>query len=134
MNSCDFAETSPAIIPDSELTGYYTVDLGRRTITAGVAISMEGVSLVYLAYSGAIAVVNCSVTQARRQGGCVGCVRTRPVCTVCPHASLVNQTVHAQANPFLPSPFRSRIHVHRIRSGSQTTHMLTVLRGYVNQA
>ena len=41
--------------------------------------------------------------------------------------------VHAQANPFLPSPFRSRMRVHGIRSGSQTTHMLTVLRGYVNQ-
>ena len=60
MGPCDFDGNPPAIIPDSELSGYYLVDLVGKTITAGVAIRVEGVSLVYVAYSGAIAVVSYS--------------------------------------------------------------------------
>ena len=60
MGPCDFDGDSPAIIPDSELSGYYLVNLGGTTITAGVAVRVEGVSLVYVAYSGAIAVVSYS--------------------------------------------------------------------------
>ena len=61
VNPCDFGGTSPAIIPGSELSGYYLVNLGGTTITAAVAIKVEGVSLVYVAYSGAIAVVSYNV-------------------------------------------------------------------------
>ena len=60
-NSCDFGGNAPAVIPDSELSGYYLVNLGGTTITAAVAVRVEGVSLVYVAYSGAIAVVSYSV-------------------------------------------------------------------------
>ena len=49
------------MIPNSELSGYYLVELRETTITAGVAVRVEGVSLVYVAYSGAIAVVSYSV-------------------------------------------------------------------------
>ena len=61
MGPCDFDGDSPAIIPGSELSGYYLVNLGGTTITAGMAVRVEGVSLVYVAYSGAIAVVSYSV-------------------------------------------------------------------------
>ena len=60
MGPCDFGGTSPAIAPDSELSGYYLVNIGGTTITAAVAVRVEGVSLVYVAYSGAIAVVSYS--------------------------------------------------------------------------
>ena len=61
VSPCDFDGGSPAIIPDSQLFGYYLVNLGGTTITAAVAVRVEGVSLVYVAYSGAIAVVSYSV-------------------------------------------------------------------------
>ena len=61
MGPCDFDGDFPAIIPDSELSGYYLVNLEGTTITAAVAVRVEGVSLVYVAYSGTIAVVSYSV-------------------------------------------------------------------------
>ena len=47
-NSCDFGGNAPAVIPDSELSGHYLVNLGGTTITAAVAVRVEGVSLVYI--------------------------------------------------------------------------------------
>jgi len=49
---------SPAIAPD---LGYYLVNYGGTTITAVVTMRVEGVSLVYVSYNGAIAVVTYSV-------------------------------------------------------------------------
>ena len=65
MDSCEFGDF-PAVIPSeslsqSELPGNYLVNLEETTITAALAIKVEGVSLVYVAYSGAIAVVSYSV-------------------------------------------------------------------------
>ena len=59
VHFCDFE--SPALIPYWELSGYYLVNLGGTTITAGVATKVEGVSLVCMAYSGAIAMVSYNV-------------------------------------------------------------------------
>ena len=56
MEPCGFDGDSPAVTPDSDLIGDYLVNLGETTITAAVAVRVEGVSLVYVAYSGAIAV------------------------------------------------------------------------------
>ena len=61
LGLCDFDGDSPAVIPDSELSGYYLVNLGGTIITAAVAVRVEGVSLVYVAYNGAIAVVSYSM-------------------------------------------------------------------------
>ena len=61
MDPCDFEDDSPALIPEADLSGYYLVSLGGTTITAAVAVRVEGVSLVYVAYSEAIVVVSYSV-------------------------------------------------------------------------
>ena len=61
LSICDVGGTSPAITPDLELSGYYLVNHGGTTITAVVTMRVEGVCLVYVAYSGAIAVVSYSV-------------------------------------------------------------------------
>ena len=61
ISPCDFDGTSPAVIPEPEFSGYYLVNIGGTIITAAVAVRVEGVSLVYVAYSGAIAVVSYSV-------------------------------------------------------------------------
>ena len=50
MNECNFHNTL-AIGREAFLSGNYLVDLARNTITAGLAIEVEGVSLVYVAYS-----------------------------------------------------------------------------------
>ena len=65
VDSCEF-EDFPAVIPSEslpqpELSGNYLVNLGETTITAALAIKVEGVSLEYVAYSGAIAVVKYNV-------------------------------------------------------------------------
>ena len=65
VDSCEFRDF-PAVIPSesllqSELSGYYLVNLGGTRITAAVAVRVEGVSLVYVAYSETIAVVSYSV-------------------------------------------------------------------------
>ena len=50
MNECNFHNTG-AIGGRDILSGNYLVNLARDTITAGLAIEVEGVSLVYAAYS-----------------------------------------------------------------------------------
>ena len=49
INECNFGNT--LAIGGSSFLGNYLVNLARNTITAGLAIEVEGVSLVYAAYS-----------------------------------------------------------------------------------
>ena len=57
MSPCNFG-TPPAIDVESQLFGFYLVNLGETIITASLAINVDDVSLLYVATSEGIDLVS----------------------------------------------------------------------------